>query len=88
MANLNPTTSATIIDFAAARRRRAQKPEPPEPFRPAGALRKGLDPSEHKDHPAWPVLALERFPVSEIDLGRSEVRSSIRVRLRRMLKES
>jgi len=42
MANLNPTTSATIIDFAAARRRRAQKPEPPEPFRPAGALRNVL----------------------------------------------
>ena len=60
MANLNPTTSATIIDFAAARRRRAQKPEPPEPFRPAGALRNVLDPPEHRDHPAWPVLALER----------------------------
>jgi len=60
MANLNPTTSATIIDFAAARRRRAQKPEPPEPFRPAGALRNVLSPPQHMDHPAWPVLALER----------------------------
>jgi len=61
MANLNPTPSATIIDFVAARRRRAQKPEPPEPFRPAGALRNVLDPPEHKDPPAWSGLALERF---------------------------
>ena len=40
-----------------------------------------------KRDPAWPALALERVPVFEISLGRSEVRSSIRVRLRRMLKE-
>lgn len=88
MANLNPTTSATIIDFAASRRRRAQKPEPPEPFRPAGALRNVLDLSEHKDHAAWPVLALERFPVFEIGPVGSPFIHQRNARLRRMFEES